>query len=491
MKADDHFTQSKEKLFRIIVLLATILFSIQLTFTVHQNNILYKTQLNTLEAGIKASFNQSIESLADRYQLLIDHYGKMPIIAQALKEKDRAFIHTHFESEYQKMRQNEPNLFVMHFFDPKNITILRMHKPSSFGDDLTKIRPIVAHVNQTQRQAHAFEPGKNGVTYRITTPIFDRRENHLGVLEFGLRPTYFTEKLKAKFDVKSQILIKTNTLKHLQTKTIFTKIGDNSLIYSDPIFNNNSLKLDEKSTFTIENKTYLSIPDLILKSYDGQEFGRLKVVKDISDVSAQRDAELYSYITLSLLTYAFFLTFLHFTFRRYQSELSQTEQNLQLFKNSSEKDELTGIFNRRQFNKTIESGSFNSSAIEKFSLIFFDIDHFKKINDQHGHLIGDEVLKEIAQHTAGFIRSDDLFFRWGGEEFAILMSLTDLKIATKKAEQLRASIEAQSWVIDLKISVSLGVTQIKQRDTLKSLQERADHLLYRAKKEGRNTVCFE
>lgn len=121
------------------------------------------------------------------------------------------------------------------------------------------------------------------------------------------------------------------------------------------------------------------------------------------------------------------------------------------------------------------------------AIIFIDIDHFKTINDQHGHQIGDEVLKAISDCIAERVRNSDLLGRFGGDEFIIICPECTGYQATVIAEQIRKNI-SNLKIHDLAITISLGITECQNQDTVKSLLERADRALYKAKEDGRNTI---
>ncbi|MGM0702599.1 MAG: PAS domain S-box protein [Pseudomonadota bacterium] len=156
-------------------------------------------------------------------------------------------------------------------------------------------------------------------------------------------------------------------------------------------------------------------------------------------------------------------------------------------------DELTGAPNRRYFLRRFheELQRLRRSGTTA-SLLMFDIDHFKRINDRWGHAAGDEVLKRLVAVCTDKLRSQDLLGRLGGEEFAILLPETDLEGARAFAERLRKACESMTVAMNreaLQVTVSLGMTQLEPEDTPESGLERADKALYKAKRAGRNRSC--
>ncbi|MEW6333984.1 MAG: GGDEF domain-containing protein, partial [Thermodesulfobacteriota bacterium] len=163
-------------------------------------------------------------------------------------------------------------------------------------------------------------------------------------------------------------------------------------------------------------------------------------------------------------------------------------------------DELTGIYNRRGFFQLGEREFERALRFERpLAVLMLDIDHFKRVNDTHGHPIGDQVLRALADLIRQETRGIDVAGRYGGEEFALLLSETDLSLAVQIAERLRQSVEALGipvrrpdhggGTIDLRVTVSIGVALMSPGfPGLDGLIGRADQALYRAKDAGRNRV---
>jgi diguanylate cyclase (GGDEF)-like protein len=153
-------------------------------------------------------------------------------------------------------------------------------------------------------------------------------------------------------------------------------------------------------------------------------------------------------------------------------------------------DSLTHIYNRLHFAHFLDIEIDKAKRYgSKFSIIFFDLDHFKKVNDNYGHMVGDEVLEEITKIVSRANRSADIFARYGGEEFIILTPETDISGALIHAERLRNEIEKYEFDKVGHITSSFGVTEfITEKDSVETLLDRADKALYLAKEYGRNRV---
>jgi diguanylate cyclase (GGDEF)-like protein len=156
----------------------------------------------------------------------------------------------------------------------------------------------------------------------------------------------------------------------------------------------------------------------------------------------------------------------------------------------AETDPLTGLLNRfsmqerlsAELNRAIRSG-------QPLTIMIFDIDHFKSVNDKFGHQIGDQVIRAVAEVTQANVRNYDLAFRIGGEEFLLCLPNVDHHMASTKAEQLRQQIAERAVLTDLRVTVSIGFVVATASQNLDELIKQADEALYQAKRNGRNQVC--
>lgn len=179
------------------------------------------------------------------------------------------------------------------------------------------------------------------------------------------------------------------------------------------------------------------------------------------------------------------------TVRLRTQELQAANQALEM---QARSDPLTGLLNRRglegQFAFAIALARRSGRPL---SLLAVDVDHFKRVNDTHGHGVGDQVLQSLAQTLQQRLRSSDVAARIGGEEFVALLPDTSLEEARAAADALRLAVAAQSHPQAGPITISLGVSALRadDADNASTLLERADAALYQAKKEGRNRVCVQ
>ena len=181
-----------------------------------------------------------------------------------------------------------------------------------------------------------------------------------------------------------------------------------------------------------------------------------------------------------------------------KSEISNLQQSLEAIRAESLTDPLTGLGNRKYFDRMIEMEVQNAQAAgEPLSLLMFDIDHFKSFNDSYGHLTGDQVLRLVGLSLKQTIKGRDITARYGGEEFAVVLPNTALRQALTVADHIRRAVMAKelkkksTGEILGRVTISVGVSMLKAGDDTDSLIERADACLYAAKRNGRNRVVCE
>lgn len=192
---------------------------------------------------------------------------------------------------------------------------------------------------------------------------------------------------------------------------------------------------------------------------------------------------LYLNIALSLLMTVVVLFLIHAATFRYQRRIETMAAT----------DELTGLANRHAFNILVDKLLADvRRQPQAISMLLIDIDHFKEINDRHGHLVGDDVLAAVAEALRSALRESDIAARWGGEEFLMLLKGSDLDQATQIAEKLRQLVERAPVEIKgqmIPVTVSIGVTEYLPGESMDNTIARADRALYEAKQGGRNRVC--
>lgn len=188
-------------------------------------------------------------------------------------------------------------------------------------------------------------------------------------------------------------------------------------------------------------------------------------------------------IVLALTITGLILGLVYVSLNRYQRRLEQMATT----------DKLTGAANRHVFQLVFTQIVGNARRRnESVALVCLDIDNFKDINDSHGHQVGDGVLRQFTEVISSVIRESDTLCRWGGDEFLVLMSGCNARQAAEVAEKIRRVVEERSFSFngdDVRLSISVGVTEVAMDDGMESAVSRADQALYQAKESGRNRIA--
>jgi diguanylate cyclase (GGDEF)-like protein len=179
-----------------------------------------------------------------------------------------------------------------------------------------------------------------------------------------------------------------------------------------------------------------------------------------------------------------------------RSEKQENSRKMAELTNLTTRDDLTGLFNSRQFYRHIAQEVDRSNRyFRSLSLILMDIDNFKTLNDTYGHLFGDKILSAIGDIIKTAIRIQDTAYRYAGDEFTIILPETELEMAIAVAERVRQAIENDTQALSspkpVTVTVSIGVVEYLTDEAIKSFVHRADSAMYTSKKRGRNNISFE
>ncbi|MET3108911.1 diguanylate cyclase (GGDEF)-like protein [Oxalobacteraceae bacterium GrIS 2.11] len=188
----------------------------------------------------------------------------------------------------------------------------------------------------------------------------------------------------------------------------------------------------------------------------------------------------YANALVGSITLIFALVLAWFSIARHQSRLRAL----------ASRDSMTGLMNRQSFTNSFQQEVLEMQRLKlPLSFILFDIDYLKKINESHGHATGDKIITDIARLSRRSVRGSDLLCRWSGEQFAVLLKRCELEQAYKVAEQLRLNVQNHSFAFDdqeASVTISLGVAEWTENESIDELFARVDEAVYLAKSEGRN-----
>ena len=242
--------------------------------------------------------------------------------------------------------------------------------------------------------------------------------------------------------------------------------------------------------FRLNTRIFLYISAFTLLTYGGD----IALLHIYRPHGVNFNLEYLQWITLALVLIIFSTIGGSISSLRHNLSISKSQQTkyIEIIHEMAIRDELTGLYNRRHVmelldyekNRSLRSGSF-------FCLAMLDIDHFKSVNDRYGHLAGDEVLRAVATMIDNTLRNTEFCGRYGGEEFLIVLTQTDIKGALTFAERVRINIENALFPElgpNFKVTVSIGLSQYQIGEDVDKIIFRADKALYRAKNSGRNRV---
>lgn len=323
----------------------------------------------------------------------------------------------------------------------------------------------------------------DALTIFVNYRVFDYDGNYIGATGVGLELQTVKELIESYqknygsniyfVNKKGKIMLHGDIFPS-EVTSIFDIEGISQLFNRITSSDNNSFRYRQNRHVIHVNTRY--IPEF--KWYLIVERAEEKTIKDILYT-------LFINLIVCLAITILVLTVTYMTISGYQARLEKMATT----------DKLTGIYNRNAFDIILDETIKESQRTgEDFSIIMFDIDHFKEINDKFGHLVGDEVLKHVIAKVQNNIRKSDVCCRWGGEEFLILLKKCNLVNAYKIAEKIRKAIKENPYHHDDKditITVSLGVSQFQDSDTADELINRVDHAMYRAKQNGRDRTETE
>jgi len=285
-------------------------------------------------------------------------------------------------------------------------------------------------------------------------------------------------KIKSILDAQDNIIIVTN-------KDEITNVNKKFLDFFE-IMNFNEFISTKKNIFDFFQEEF----GFITKEKINRQISWVKYIKDLHEIdrivkikNSLNEEKIFAinvdYYENKEDYYVFSLT-----------DITKLKEKSNLLEYQASHDKLTGLFNRNRFDEIYSKEIKRAKRYNNdLSIILFDIDNFKNVNDTYGHQIGDEVLKEIAKLLLNNVRDLDICVRWGGEEFLILLPQTNLDGAKTVAEKIRTAIIKNSLTDkNLQITASFGVLQMIDSDDENSLISKVDKLLYLAKNSGKNIV---
>ena len=462
-----------------------------------QNRSLVKQQLN-FERKAYSIYKHYIDRMLDHhYTYRLKEMLLHDSLIKALAHQDRKTLYEEARASWEIFKEENPYVSIMHFHRPDGTSLLRMHIPEVYDDNIAKLRKSIQEIHKSHNPLYGCEIGRHGLYYRILLPVYEKKK-YIGAVEVGLDLSYITDALYHLSGLKGTIFVNKedcSVLDHPPGKNL--EIG--KYILWNPLESENNFK-PVSSTYTFQPSYDIKASgssfiahDFILPGMTTDFNGKLIFLQDITLQKNNMKKFIYQSIATTFLIIVFIIIVLEITLRRFLNKielinghLTQKVKEVTLL---SITDPLTQIFNRQKLEQVLKAEMQRNHRYNiPFSVLMVDIDYFKRINDTYGHDVGDSVLIEFSRLISENIRENDVFARWGGEEFIILLSFQSIETVRQKAEFLRKLIEKFRFKKANKVTASFGATQYKSSESETELFKRLDNNLYLAKRRGRNQV---
>lgn len=283
-----------------------------------------------LSAHIQRGHDQDIQLTLALYQARARNLLSNPAVIAAVRAHDRERLLDRMMGEYARLREENPHFDVLHFHGPDNVTLLRAHRPELYGDDLSAVRPMIVEANRVRQPLSGFEIGKNGISYRVTSPILDNGE-FLGTLELGVDILHFTKRTARIFGVETGVAFLHQAMRaYLEQHgdAGFTRLGDYLLPRAAPpaIVEAFATADGDAAPYTMLGggaDTHVLYRNLAIRNYLGEKVGLLLVLDDVG----ARIARIQHYALWTTLGTLLLLAFLAWAFNR---SLGRAQRDLAL-----------------------------------------------------------------------------------------------------------------------------------------------------------------
>jgi len=512
---------------RVALSISALFFIVLELFSFLYVRELKKEDMNFFDTKSIQKFNTLVK-YSDSYleelsQILYDTYINRVDIRELMYEASQTKDVEKLASLREKLYKNNLKSYAymktkgvrqLHFHLPSSVSFLRFHRPKRFGDSLVGIRPSLEYVNEHKVPMHVFEEGRIFNGFRNVYPLFFHKE-FVGTVEISYS---FIAKQKEMQRVEKSSLIFLVSKDIVSDKVFndeksnYKKSEFDGLLYDRDAFRieddfnvkeihyiNEKIakqvqeKLQQKRKFSIlfqdekiKSGESIYIDFLSMKNLERKDVAYILNYKSSNVINIIVAKNKILFISFSLLSFLISLSIaiILIKAKSRESEIHKIATH----------DALTKIYNRYGLQEVMLRKIDEFSRYKKdLSIVFFDIDFFKAVNDTYGHEAGDKVLKDLSSLVHENIRTSDIFARWGGEEFLIVLPETSLHKAVILAEKLRYIIETYKFYEPNHITCSFGVTELHSGESEDDVLKRVDEFLYRAKELGRNKVvsCIE
>lgn len=507
-KVRQYITQLRFKFLTPIII--TLSFAVLLIII-----IVYFHEYRTINSGVlelKSTtnnlFQNSIQQDAKALQTVMDVLKTDSKLSAALAKHDRLSLLQRSIPIYENINRHY-GITHFYFTDAERVNLLRVHKPEKYGDTINRQTTLTAQQGGTD--AYGIELGPLGtLTLRYVQPWYEEKTRKLlGFVELGMEVDQTIDSIRNLFGLDIFVLI---NKKYLDQKgwesgmRTFGKVSDWNRFPQIVVSMHGKQFLPEVlSAFIMEmdfNKQYRAIKShfivgnqyaiiQILPDVSGRPVGALVMLVDTSGNMKQVKKTVLIGSGVLVIAAAILIIFFYWFVGRIAKRMAQNEFKLHQM---ATHDGLTDLYNRRQFDLELKESIGRYTRYHRpVSLLMIDIDHFKQVNDTYGHPAGDAILRELGNRLTAQARVADHVYRYGGEEFTILLPEIDSTAASMFAQRLCERMSSEQWDIgnglQISLTVSIGIASCPEHaDKPQALVTAADAALYAAKQAGRNRV---
>jgi diguanylate cyclase (GGDEF)-like protein len=533
-----------KKFYGIVVLFLAIQLSLSYYFYEAKNKLISESAINVQNTFVNTynTIFSTFESVPNIiYNGRINNNYIASILNNAKEVRDdeykdllREELYSEFKTTFKDSLKKE-GFEELHFVLKDGESFLRFSNPNKFGGNVLEKKESIKFVHKNKKKIKGFESDEFFNGYRYVYPIFYKNQ-FVGSVSITLPIKNYLKMAEKVLVAKQRFLLKANKISNEYIKNnniefkncVFDKefivlkesknMFNNSYKFSDDIKNKVCKKLDSEDIFSFPIKiqkndfllVFYPIKD-INKNLSGYIMGLKKAdfIKKIKHDFYKNMIFSFASLVLILLLAYYYLQLnyaknkleeavkertkeLQIALKKIKQQKETLKENFDTLQENSQKDELTQIYNRKKFNEELEKSlNIFKRYHDDATLVLFDIDFFKKINDTYGHLIGDEILKGISKLVKENIRKCDIFARWGGEEFMLILPKSSKEDAIKTVNKLRQLIINHDFGLKEKVTCSFGITSYKEGDDLDTIIKRVDELLYEAKDSGRDKIICD
>ena len=490
----------------VFTIMALVFIFIVLRYQHANDDIL--TTVYRLESSAQSFYDSELRQEIHAMRGIIDVIRHREDLAAALAHRESAVLLVNAEKQFESLKRHF-NISHFNFIGTDRDNLLRLHAPLQYGDTIE--RATLLQAESSASIANGIELATFGaLTLRVVAPWFDDQEKLIGYVELGMEIDQILNRLKENQFVQLVTVINKKYLnrdKWVNGRQArgYTHDWDH---FQDIVINNYNAETTPKmlvefleregsvADFVINEMTYKNrehrVVAMPLLDARGRKVAQIVMTTDVTLVESDAHDAVYTVGLTALALGGVLLIFFNWLIGGITRRLQFDEKEL---RELATRDGLTNLFNQRTFYTMLKDDIARACRYQRpISLFLLDIDYFKAVNDNYGHLAGDEILRGLSQRLLGRLRNTDRLCRYGGEEFSMILPETGTDIAIDVAKSLCQLVASEPFYTtdgaDISLTVSIGVaTSPQHAKDASQLVKAADTALYEAKGSGRNRVC--